>query len=227
MEETKTVDVLLVDDHDVVRNGIRALIERHEEFRVVAEAADGTAAIEYCRANQPDLALVDISMPGLDGVETIRDLMRRHPRLRILVLSMHADERSVVRSLKAGARGFVVKSANPQDLMEALRTVHRGGTWLSPAVSGHLMQRIQTGRFEDSLVRDTLPGLSNRETQVVRLIAEGLSTKEVAQRLSLSHETARSYRKTAMKKLGVSNASALTRLVWNSGILGEEPPKPE
>jgi len=219
MEESRKVGVLLVDDHDVVRAGIRALIERHEDFRVVAEVSNGTAAIEFCKENHPDLAVVDISMPGLGGIDTIRDITRRSPKLRVLVLSMMADDRSVLHSFRAGARGFVVKSAHPGDLMEALRTVSRGGIWLSPDASGHLMLRIQRGQLDESGPGPAAPNLSNREAQVVQLIGRGLSTKEVAQRLALSHETARSYRKAAMKKLGVSNAAELTVKAYKLGLL--------
>ncbi len=211
-------EVLLVDDHKIMRDGIKAILRHSDEFRVVGESEDGTDAVQYCRRSKPDIVLMDIGLPGLNGVETTQEILRHQPDARIIILSMYDDEHSVVSAIRAGARAFVLKKASDNDLLDALRTVAKGGSYLSPQVSDRLLNRIQRGDLEAKAPDAALEGLSPRELQVLRLVAEGNSSKEIAVMLDLGLQTVRSYRKTMMKKLGVSNAQTLTKIAISAGI---------
>ncbi len=211
-------DVLLVDDHKIVRDGIRAILNRDGGFRVVGEADNGAEAILFIKKNRPELVLMDIGLPGLNGVETTAEILRHHPECKIVVLSMYEDENSVVGAMRSGARGFVLKKVSDNDLLEALRTVARGGAYLSPQVSDRLLARIQKGDLNAKAPSPALGGLSPRELQVLRLVAEGKTSKEIAVMLDLKEQTVRSYRKTMMKKLGVNNVAGLTQLALSTGL---------
>jgi DNA-binding NarL/FixJ family response regulator len=162
---------------------------------------------------------MDIGLPGLNGVETTAEILRHSPDCKIVILSMYDDENSVVSAIRSGARAFVLKRASDSDLMEALRVVASGGAYLSPQVSDRLLTRIQKGDLESRAAPSAIDSLSPREVQVLRLVAEGKSSKEIAVMLDLREQTVRSYRKTMMKKLGVNNASGLTRLAFSVGLM--------
>ncbi len=211
------IDVLLVEDHLVVRQSIRAVLEKGEEFNVSGEVDNGTEAIQFCRKTPPALVLMDVSMPGLNGIEATTEIVRHCPNTKVVVLSGYDDEVSVMNAIKAGARGYILKRASILDMLEGIRTVARGGSYLSPQVSDRLVRRIQTGNTTPSN-SPILQGLSPREVQVLRLVAEGKSSKEIAGVLSLELETVRSYRKTMMKKLGVNNAATLTKVAVQAGL---------
>lgn len=211
-------DVLLVDDHKIMRDGIRAILKHTEEFRVTGEAETGTDAVLYCRKSRPDIVLMDIGLPGLNGVETTQEILRHFPEARIIILSMYDDEHSVVSAIRAGARAFVLKRASDNDLIDALRTVAKGGSYLSPQVSDKLLTRIQRGDLEAKPAASALDELSPRELQVLRLVAEGKTSKDIAVMLNLGLQTVRSYRKTMMKKLDVNNVAGLTQLALSAGI---------
>ncbi|MSV34254.1 MAG: response regulator transcription factor [Bryobacterales bacterium] len=216
-------DVLLVDDHKIMRDGIKAILSRDGNFNVVGEAANGPDALQFVKQNKPALVLMDIGLPGLNGVETTAEILRHHPECKVVILSMYDDENSVVGAVRSGARGFVLKNVSDNDLLEALRVVANGGAYLSPQVSDRLLTRIQKGDLEckqDS----ALDSLSPREVQVLRLVADGKTSKEIATLLVLSEQTVRSYRKTMMKKLGVNNVAGLTQLALSTGLtqLGAE-----
>src|SRR6266853_246709 len=211
------VDVLLVDDHKIMRDGIKAILERDPEFRVVGEAESGADALQFVKLHQPELVLMDIGLPGLNGVETTAEILRHHPECKVVILSMYDDENSVVGAVRSGARGFILKKVSETDLLEALRVVALGGAYLSPQVSDRLLNRIQKGDLE-SKQPAVLAGLSPREVQVLRLVAEGKTSKEIATVLDLKEQTVRSYRKTMMKKLGVNNVAGLTQLALSTGL---------
>src|SRR5882724_2882958 len=210
-------DIVLVDDHKLVRDGVRTILERGNEFRVVGEADGGTEALLLCKKSQPDLVLMDIGLPGMNGIEATAELLRHCPGLKIVILSMYDDENSVVNAMRGGARAFVLKKASSGELLDALRTVAGGGSYLSAQVSERLLQRIQRGDLDTS-VRGPLESLSPRELQVLRLVAEGKTSKDIAALLDLGLQTVRSYRKTMMKKLGVNNVAGLTQLALAAGI---------
>lgn len=209
--------ILLVDDHQIMRDGLRALLEASGEFRVVGEAETGGQAVALAARTRPHLVVMDLSLPGIDGIEATVELLRESPQSRVVILSMYDDEASVVQAMRNGARGFVIKKASHADLLAALRTVARGGTYLSPEVSDRFLDCVRKGDFRrrDSSV---LSVLTPRELQVMRLIAEGRTSKEIASLLELSLETVRGYRKTLMRKLNVNNVAALTQIALTEGL---------
>lgn len=211
-------DVLLVDDHKIMRDGIKAILERGGEFRVVGEAEDGSSALALVRRLRPKLVLMDIGMPGLDGVETTAEILRFDPSCSVAILSMFNDQNSVVNAMRAGARAFILKKASDLDLVGALRTVAAGGMYVSPEVSDLLLDRIQKGDLKTRTGSSALDGLSPRELQVLRMVAEGKTSKEIAVLLDLKEQTVRTYRKTMMKKLGVNNVAGLTQLALSTGL---------
>ncbi|MEQ1884003.1 MAG: response regulator transcription factor [Bryobacteraceae bacterium] len=210
--------VLLVDDHKIMRDGIRAILSRDPELKVVGEAENGSDALQFVKNHQPDLVLMDIGLPGLNGVETTSEILRHHPDCKVVILSMYEDENTVVGAIRSGARGFILKKVSDSDLLEALRVIVAGGAYLSPQVSDRLLTRIQKGDLDSKPATGVLSGLSPREVQVLRLVAEGKTSKEIATMLDLSEQTVRSYRKTMMKKLGVNNVAGLTQLALSAGV---------
>jgi DNA-binding NarL/FixJ family response regulator len=210
--------VLLVDDHKILRDGIKAILRAEGDFHVVGEADNGTDAVQCSRRLNPDVIVMDIGLHGLNGVEATTEILRHTPDAKIVILSMYDDEHSVVSAIRSGARAFVLKKASDGDLVDALRTVAKGGFYMSPQVSEKLLVRIQRGDMEAKPVPTMLEGLSPRELQVLRLVAEGKTSKEIAVMLDLGLQTVRSYRKTMMKKLSVNNVASLTQLALSAGI---------
>jgi DNA-binding NarL/FixJ family response regulator len=213
--------VLLVEDHKIMRDGIRALLDRCGEFTVVGDAETGAEAVQMCTETAPDVVLMDIGLAGLNGIDTTTELLRRCPKVKVIMLSMYDDEDSVVDSIRAGARGYVVKRASSNDLIEALRTVARGGSYLSPHVSERLLTRIRRGEGDTVSRHPVLAELTPREFQVLGLIVEGKASKDIAVLLNLGVETVRSYRKTLMKKLGVNHVAGLVRVALAAGMAGK------
>ncbi|MBM3752886.1 MAG: response regulator transcription factor [Acidobacteria bacterium] len=210
--------VLLVDDHKILRDGIKAILRTEEEFAVIAEAENGTDAVTFCKKNTVDVVVMDIGLQGLNGVEATVEILRHASDTKVIILSMYDDEHSVVSAIRSGARAFVLKKASDSDLVDAIRAVAKGGFYMSPQVSEKLLVRIQKGDLEAKPVPSMLEGLSPRELQVLRLVAEGKTSKEIAVMLDLGLQTVRSYRKTMMKKLNVNNVAGLTQLALAAGI---------
>lgn len=184
----------------------------------MGEAGSGPEAVEACRRIDPDLVVMDIGLPGMNGIEATGEIARHCPRARVLMLSMFDDEASVMAAVRAGARGFVLKKACATELIDAMRTVVRGGTYFGAQVSDRLLSGVQIGRLR-APVRPGREMLSPREQQVLRLTAAGKSNKEVATLLHLEVHTVRSYRKTMMAKLGASNVAQLIQVAAASGLL--------
>jgi DNA-binding NarL/FixJ family response regulator len=173
----------------------------------------------------PDLVVMDIGLPGLNGIDTVKEIVRQQPAVKVIMLSMYDDEESVVSAIRSGARAFVLKKASSGDLMDALRTVAHGGSYLGSHVSDRLLTRIQSGDLETKGRSQILDKVTPRERQVLCLIAEGKTSKEIAAILSLGVETVRSYRKAVMKKLGVGNVAGLVQIALAAGLArwGEAP----
>lgn len=201
------IKVLLADDHSIVRAGLRRLIEESGDMKVVAEAADGREAIQKAREKEPDVAVIDLTMPGLDGLEVISQLKLYCPKLPVLVLTMHEEEQFVVRSLEAGARGYITKQSAPEQLVTAIRKVHAGGRYLSEAAAEALAFHAARG----TLARSLLNSLSNREIEVLRGLASGRTNREIAEGFCISVKTVDAYRLRLLKKLNLRNNAELTR----------------
>ena len=210
--------VLLVDDHKIMRDGIKAILRQNADFAVSGETDNGTDAVQMAKQLRPDIVLMDIGLQGLNGIEATTEILRHCPDIRVVILSMYDDEHSVVSAIRSGARAFVLKKASDSDLVDALRTVGKGGSYLSPQVSDRLLNRIQRGDLESKPMPAVLEGLSPRELQVLRMVAEGKTSKDIAVMLDLGLQTVRSYRKTMMKKLKVNNVASLTQLALAAGI---------
>jgi two-component system invasion response regulator UvrY len=201
------IKVLLADDHSIVRAGLRRLVEESGDMAVVAEAADGREAIQQARESQADVAVIDLTMPGLDGLEVISQLKLYCPKLPVLVLTMHEEEQFVVRSLEAGARGYLTKQSAPEQLVKAIRKVHAGGRFLSETAAETLALHAARGVQGRSLVSS----LSNREIEVLRQLATGRTNREIAAAFCISVKTVDAYRQRLLKKLNLRNNAELTR----------------
>ena len=205
--------LILADDHQIVRQGIRVILER-EGFEVVGEAGDGREAIDLVLAQGPDIAVLDLFMPILNGIDAAREIIRLRPATRVILLTMHGEEHQVGAAIRAGVRGYLVKTRASADLVQAIREVARGEVYLSPSVS-----RV----FVDGYLAQTATpsdGLAPRERQVLQLIAEGSTSKEIAVQLELTVKTAESYRSRIMEKLDIHNTAGLVRYAIRRGIIG-------
>ncbi len=209
------IRVLLADDHDIVRAGLRRIVEDCGDIEVVAEAADGEEAIRQVEATSPEVAVIDISMPGLDGLEVISRLRISHPKLPILVLTMHEEEQYVVRTIEAGAMGYITKRSAPELLVKAIRKVHGGGRFLTDAAAEALALRLGQGPRG----RSPLDSLSTREIQVLRHLALGQTVREIAEAYNLSSKTVDTYRARLLKKLNLRNNAELSRFAFQNRLV--------
>ncbi|HWY85075.1 MAG TPA: response regulator transcription factor [Gemmataceae bacterium] len=210
------IRVMLVDDHKLFRAGIRSLLQTVSGVEVVAEAGDGREALHLIKIHRPDVVLMDIMMPGLNGLDATARVARTCPAIRVIMLSMNADEDSVLRTLDAGAAGYLVKTADPTELEMAVRAVVRGEKFLSSAISQHVVAAClgRLDREETSLER-----LTPRQREVLQLIAEGYTTKKIAKALGISPKTAESYRGELMKALDIHDIASLTRYAVRMGVV--------
>jgi DNA-binding NarL/FixJ family response regulator len=210
------ISVVLVDDHALVRAGLRMLIEAIPDVAVVDEASDGHQAIALAEKHQPHLVLMDIAMPGLNGLEATSRITKQWPNVKVVVLSMHQDDQYVRQALKMGASGYLLKDSATTELALAVRAVSRGETYLSPAASKSVLtDYVQRLRSDESAGVHLTP----RQREVLQLIAEGCSTKEVAQRLDLAVKTVDTHRTLLMKQLGVHEVAGLVRYAVRAGIV--------
>ena len=204
--------VLLADDHRLVRAGLRALLDEMPDVEVVAEAADGVQAVQLTRQHQPDIALLDISMPNLGGLAALRQLNGSTPGTRVLLLSMHDDEAYVTEAIHAGAAGYLIKDCAVEELTLALHAVARGDCYLSPSVSRKLAQAFKKGAA-------AAPVLTARQIEILRQVAQGASSKEIARALSLSIKTVETHRAQIMERLGIRDVAGLVRYAVRSGLI--------
>jgi DNA-binding NarL/FixJ family response regulator len=212
------IRVLIADDHAIVREGVKALIAMADDMEVVGEASDGREAIARAQALEPDVAVMDIAMPGLGGLEATLEIRKLCPRTRILVLSQYDDREYVRRFLKAGVSGYVLKKSAGSDLTAAIRSVHRGGLVLDPDVAREAVLD-QAAAADGSRPADPYEALTDREKQVLKLVAEGHSNKEVADELGISVKTAMSHREHIMDKLDLHSRTELIRFAIRQGII--------
>ncbi len=213
----RRITVALVDDHALVRKGFRRILEIEPDIAVVGEAGDVPTAVELVQAERPAVVLMDISLPPTDGIEATRAILAVAPDTRVLVLTMHADDAYVRRTLKAGARGYLVKDADAGDLVQAVRAVHAGGSFFSPQVANLLRDSYLYGSSKD--VIDNLGLLSPREREVMRLVADGYTNRLVAETLGITVNTVESHRKQIMDKLGLRNTADMVRFALKKGLV--------
>jgi DNA-binding NarL/FixJ family response regulator len=210
----KTTRLVLADDHALVRAGIRALLEKIPGVAVVGEAGDGRAALDVLAQEKPDVLLTDITMRGMGGLALAAEVARLHPTVRVLVLSMHANEEYVLQALQAGAAGYLLKDAVAAELALALATLAGGETYLSPAIS----RRVLEAYFRSST--GAIPGpLTMRQRETLRLIASGKNTKEIAFQLGISVKTVETHRAELMRRLGIHDVAGLVRYALNAGLV--------
>ena len=208
--------VLLVDDHNLVRSGLRALLDSMEGIRVIGEADAGALALDLVRRDPPDVVIADIQMKGMDGIELAAILAREFPQLRVIILSMHAEEHIVKAALRAGARAYLLKDAAEIELELALRAVLRGETYLSPGVSRQVVQGyVNAGT-------SALDSLTPRQREVLTLIAEGKSAKEIAYQLDISAKTVEAHRASIMERLQIHDIAGLVKYAISAGLTGLE-----
>jgi len=215
------ITVLLAEDHTIVRKGLFALLEDLDEIDVVGEAADGREAVMKANELHPDVIVMDISMPLLSGLEATRQITERYPNIRIIILTMHANEEYILRTFQAGAAGYLVKSSAPSELVQAIRAANNGLTYLSPSISKTIVDeyvlKAKTGELES---RYDL--LTVREREVLQLVAEGFTIKEISDELFLSDKTVRAHRAKLMKKLEILSDASLTLYAIRQGLITVE-----
>jgi DNA-binding NarL/FixJ family response regulator len=211
--------ILLAEDHALVRAGLRSLLESIPGLDVVGEAANGHDALRLIAQLRPDLVLMDVSMPGLNGIEATRRAAKAHPGTRVVILSMHADEEYVRQALTAGAAGYLLKNSERGELEIALRAAAGGGVWLSPAVSRTVLPTLMRELEAAAPGRTSLEKLTSRQREVLQLVAEGNTTKQIAQRLRLSVKTIESHRTNLMERLEIHDLAGLVRYAIRVGII--------
>jgi DNA-binding NarL/FixJ family response regulator len=209
--------ILLADDHAVVRRGLRMVLEAEPDFEVVGEAGDGLDAIQVALSHDIDLAILDVAMPRMTGLHAARELQRRRPELRILILSMHENERYLFEALKAGAAGYVVKAVADRDLVDAVRAAMRGEKFLYPGALTPLIADFLRGVHQDLPVRED--PLSPREQEIVKLVAEGYSSKEIADALVIAEKTVERHRANILEKLNMRGRVEVTRYAIRQGLV--------
>ena len=209
------IRVLLADDHSIVRAGLRRIVEESGDMEVIAEAADGRETIRLVRETTPDVAVIDISMPGLDGLEVVSQLRGNWPDLPILILTMHEESQYVVRAIQAGAMGYMTKQSAPEQLLNAIRKINDGGRYLTDEAAEILALRIAKGTREQT----PLDSLSMRELQVLRRLAMGHTNREIANAYSISIKTVDTYRSRLLKKLDLRNNAELSRFAMQNRLI--------
>jgi two-component system, NarL family, response regulator NreC len=210
--------IVLGDDHTLLRQGLRKILEERRDWEVVAEAGDGREAVRQILATDPDVAILDIGMPLLNGIDATRQVVRRLPHCRILILSMHANEAYIIHALKAGAKGYMLKDSADTDLIRGVSSVAAGKSFFSPAVAKVMLDDYVRHLAEKGIV-DRYDSLSEREREIFQLVAEGRSNKEVAELLSLSPATVETHRAHILQKLDVHNTAELVLYAVRRGVI--------
>jgi DNA-binding NarL/FixJ family response regulator len=214
------IRILIADDHGVVAEGLKHLVEKERDMEVIACVGDGREAVQHARDTQPDVVLMDLSMPELNGADATRAILERDPKCRVIVLSMYSQREYVRRALKAGAAGYVVKRSAAKEVVDAIRAVHAGQRYLSPRVADVVLEDYTDDKQDDPLAR-----LSAREREVLQLLAEGRTGAQIAERLSLSQKTVETYRARLVEKLGIRDLAGLVRFAIQRGLVSlDEPP---
>jgi two-component system response regulator NreC len=214
----KKIRILLADDHTVVRKGLRLLLESHPGFEVIADAADGRAAVALASEHAPDVVVMDVAMPGLNGIEAARQISAKLPQTAVVFLSMHSDESYVLKALKAGARAYLLKDSAEHDLIAAVIAVSEGKAFFSPAISKMLVEDYMR-QMQERQVEDSYDLLTTREREVLQLLAEGRNNKEIAGILNLSLYTVETHRGNILQKLNLHSGAELILYAIRKGVI--------
>jgi len=215
----KPIRVLLVEDHKVVRQGLRALLSVEDDIEVAGEVQDGREAVRLIEKLLPDVVLMDIAMPLLNGVEATRQILKLAPATRVLILSAHSDDEYVLQVIEAGAAGYLLKQTAANTLVMAIREAHRGGTYFSRSISKRLGELREKSMGRGNKPRKGAVSLTSREREVLQLIAEGMGNKQTAAELGISIKTVEKHRQHLMSKLGIHDTAGLTRYAISAGII--------
>jgi len=217
-----TIKILLADDHKIMRDGLHSLLEKQDDMEIIAEADNGRKAVQIAQEKKPDVVIMDISMPELNGIEATRQILSTQPNIKIIALSMHSDKRFVAGMLQAGASGFLLKDCASQELTNAIRTVARNKHYLSPEIAGIMIEDYITLSNSNEPATSSAV-LTSREREVLQLIAEGWSTKDIAGHLFVSIKTVETHRRQIMKKLDIHSVADLTKYAIREGLTSVEP----
>ena len=212
------IRIVLADDHNIIRSGLRLLLERQPDFKVVAEAEDGRQAVQLVAKHHPDVVILDIGMPQLNGIEATRQIVAQESHPNVVILSMHSDESYVLRALKAGARAYILKNAAEADLIRAVQAVSEGKSFFSPVISKMLLEDYMR-QVREKEVEDTYDLLTPREREILQLIAEGKTNKEIATILGLSPHTVETHRGNILEKLNLHSVPELILYAVRKGII--------
>jgi RNA polymerase sigma factor (sigma-70 family) len=215
-----SIKLILADDHAMLRHGLSRSLEQEKDLEVIGQTQDGYATIEMAKELQPDIVIMDIGMPGLNGIESTRRIMQNNPKVRVIGLSMHSSDKYVREMFKAGATGYLLKDCTFEELVEAIRTVMSGRTFISPSI-GEMIIKEYTNKEDDA--KSVFSVLSQREREVLQLLAEGRSTKQIGRQLNISPKTVEAHRLRVMEKLEIDNVAQLTKYAIQEGLTEAEP----
>ena len=222
MGRTECISVLLVDDHALIREGLRQLFTLESDIRVVGEATDGIEALHAVRLLRPDVVLMDVHIPIIDGIAVTRQLTRDFPEIAVIMLTMHKDQQLMLQAMKSGARGYLLKNTSIREVAQAMRVVHAGGMLVEPTLTGAIvteLRRLSENTREGQRLLDLL---TEKELEIVRYVATGMSNKEIANRLAYSEKTVKNYLSTVFQKLNIRDRTQAAILALRQGILPEE-----
>ena len=224
-EKTAVIAVLLVDDHALMREGVRQLLELEEDIHIVGEAVDGFDALHSIRRLQPEIVLMDIRMPVIDGIAVTRQITHEFPEIGVIMLTMHSEQQQMLQAMRNGARGYLLKSASSQEVAQAIRTVHEGGMQIEPGLTGAIVsefRRLSDGPGSTSAGGgSSINALSEKEIDILRYVAAGMSNKEIAFKLSYAEKTVKNYLSIIFQKLGIRDRTQAAIFALRQGLLPE------